>query len=203
MSGTENRQRIVCVTGPMAAGKNAAAAILEEQGWLCIDADQTAHQAIENCKAAILEAFADESARRNVILTNQDGSINRRVLAPILFSDPALLARQESIVHPEVDRIITTFISEHPDSSIVLNATVLHKTPDLMKLCDTIIYIDAPVFLRLSRAKARDGHSIRHILKRFWAQRHLLREYKATGIPLVRISNTGTRQSLAEKLGKL
>ena len=32
---------IVCVTGPMAAGKNAACEILEELGFVSIDADIT------------------------------------------------------------------------------------------------------------------------------------------------------------------
>lgn len=197
------KQRIICVTGPMAAGKNAATSILEEQGWFCIDADQTAHQAIENRKEDILKAFSPYAATLGVTLTTPDGSINRRALAPILFSDPALLARQESIVHPEVVRIITEVISTHPETGIVLNATVLHKTPDLMQLCDTILYIDAPVITRLRRARARDGHTIHHILKRFWAQRHLLRDYQTTGLPLIRIINSGTRQDLAEKIAKL
>ncbi len=193
-------QRIICVTGPMAAGKNAAAAILESQGWLSIDADQTAHQTIENCRDEILAAFGPIASSQGIILTNDDGTINRRALAPILFSDPALLARQESIVHPEVVRLITTFITEHPDNNIVLNATVLHKTPDLLSLCQAILYIDAPILTRLRRAKKRDGHSIRHILKRFWAQRHLYRDYKATPVPVHRIHNTSTPQELQTKI---
>ncbi len=193
-------QRVICVTGPMAAGKNAASAILENQGWLSIDADQTAHLAIENKKDDIIAAFGPLASAQGIDLTNDDGTINRRALAPILFSDPELLARQESIVHPEVVRLITAFIAEHPQNNIIINATVLHKTPDLMQLCDTILYIDAPVITRLRRAKARDGHSTRHILKRFWAQRHLYRDYKATGIPVCRIPNTATPQHLAKRI---
>ena len=44
---------ILCVTGPMAAGKNAACSILEEKGFLSIDADLAGHTAAENAKKKI------------------------------------------------------------------------------------------------------------------------------------------------------
>ena len=41
---------LICITGPMAAGKNELSLMLEKCGWLHIDADVLAHFAIDNCK---------------------------------------------------------------------------------------------------------------------------------------------------------
>ena len=38
---------VLCVTGPMAAGKNAATSILESMGFASIDADLIGHDAVE------------------------------------------------------------------------------------------------------------------------------------------------------------
>ena len=49
---------VLCVTGPMAAGKNATSSILEKMGFVSIDADLIGHDAVEICKEKILEEFS-------------------------------------------------------------------------------------------------------------------------------------------------
>ena len=45
---------ILCVTGPMAAGKNAVCRILEERGFIVLDADRQVHGAIEKAAPEII-----------------------------------------------------------------------------------------------------------------------------------------------------
>ena len=127
---------ILCVTGPMAAGKNAAASILEQMGYACIDADLAGHKAVENAREKIIERFAEEAKKRGLSLMNEDGSVNRRALGEVVFSSPQLLQAHEAIVYPETERIIREFIEEkQKDSSIpgvVINAAVLYKTPEIL-----------------------------------------------------------------------
>ena len=89
---------IICITGPMAAGKNYICSQYEKQGWLSIDADKTVHKAIEIATPAIKKAFSEDAKKANLELSNKDGSLNRRNLGALIFPNPELLAKQESIV---------------------------------------------------------------------------------------------------------
>lgn len=184
----------------MAAGKNAAAAILEKKGFAVIDADILVHKAIRQTTPLILETFKEPAAERGIKLKGPDGLLDRRALGRLVFSDKILLARQESIVYPVITELIDAFITAHSGQNIVLNATVLYKIPDLMNQCSSIIYIDAPPVIRFFRVVKRDHIKIPLILQRFKTQKYLLCEYQKTGIPVIRISNTGSLISLEMKL---
>ena len=71
---------IICITGPMAAGKNAAAKLLEKRGWFCIDADALVHEAIESEADKIIRTFSQDAKKRGIDIVRQDGSIDRRSL---------------------------------------------------------------------------------------------------------------------------
>ena len=190
---------ILCVTGPMAAGKNLASKILEEKGFFCIDADLAAHTAIENSREKILSAFGPLASEKGISLTDSEGKINRRNLGAIIFSDAALVEKQEAIVYPEITRILEDFISEHSGHDVVINATVLYKIP-LIKQMDAVLFVDSPVFMRFLRAKKRDGMPARQILDRFRNQNNLFAKYKISNADTRRVWNVGSRQSLEKKI---
>ena len=124
---------------------------------------------------------------------NGDGSLNRRSLGKIVFSDKSLLARQEAIVYPKIIELTNQFIKENCEKSVILNATVLFKTPELLSQCEKILFVTAGFFTRVCRAKKRDGIPLRQILARFKNQKNLLAEYKSAaaslGIPLEIVKN--------------
>jgi dephospho-CoA kinase len=183
----------------MAAGKNAVSSILTDAGWAAVDADELAHEAIEQKTAEIIAAFSQEAEKAGVTLTKADGSLDRRALGSILFTDTSLLARQESIVYPEVNRLSDAFIASHAGKNVILNATVLYKIPDLMAKCSAVFYVTAPCLLRLIRARKRDGITWRQIFSRFRSQRNLCKLYKETGVPVITIRNTGNFSKLRHK----
>ena len=104
---------IVAVTGPMASGKNYICSQFEKKGWVSIDCDKVVHAAIVECRDQILETFSSDASRMNISLLNEDGSINRRALCAIVFSDPELLKKQENIVYPFVGDKVNKFIEEN------------------------------------------------------------------------------------------
>lgn len=188
----------------MAAGKNAASDILEKKGFVSIDADKVVHQILlerdfQEKVIATFKKFADE---KKIELRNEDGTLNRRNLGALIFADKKLLALQESLVLPEVDKRLCEFIDSNSEKNVILNATVLYKIP-CVKKCDLIIFIDAPILLRLKRARKRDGISILQILQRFWFQRNLFSKYKKSNADTYRIENSKNLKNLEEKLEKL
>ena len=176
---------VIAVTGPMAAGKNYYCSQLEKEGWSCVDADILVHDAIELVKDKILAKFIPFAEQQHIKLTNPDGTIDRKALGKLLFAYPELLNIQESIVYPIIIKQIEEFIATYPKA--VINATVLYKTPELLAHCQKVIFVTAPFFTRLKRARKRDKLPYTQILKRFHAQRNLLNEYKKA-VPIEKIT---------------
>lgn len=199
---SQKNRLILAVTGSMAAGKNYVSSLLERKGFLAIDADKCVHQAIEEAKNQILEAFLPIAKEKNIQIQNPEGTINRKNLGSILFSDEKLLQKQESIVHPKVNEIFNRFIDENPDKNIVLNATVLYKTP-VIKRCDAIIFVKAPIITRFFRAKRRDNLPSREIFKRFASQFKIFAKYKFFKSDIYIIWNIGKSNKLERKLDKI
>ena len=189
----------LCLAGPMAAGKNSVAQLLERRGFASLDADVVAHEAVEHCKGQILATFDTLARQRGIALLDTSGMINRRALAQLVFADPALLALHEGIVFPYIDSVLQAFIKGNAGKDVALNATVLYKVPAMGKV-DCVLFVDAPVWCRLLRAKKRDGSPVASLLRRFASQRQLLAKYKSTGVPVVRIRNTGSLASLDRKV---
>ena len=185
----------------MAAGKNCVASRLEKRGFVSLDADLVAHDAVEHCKGQILAAFDTLAREKGIALLDTSGNINRRNLGQLVFADPALLALHEGIVFPYIDSVLQGFIKGNAGRDVALNATVLYKVPSMGKV-DCVLFVDAPVLCRLLRAKKRDGSPVFALLKRFASQKHLLAKYKSTCVPVVRLCNTGSLSSLDRKVEK-
>ncbi len=190
---------ILCVTGPMAAGKNAVSSILEEKDFISVDADILTHKAIENITPEILKTFSALAKEKNITLTAEDGKINRRALGELIFSSKELIEKQEALVYPEVNSLLEEFIKTNKDKNIILNATLLYKI-DVIKKVDKVLFVDSPVFVRFLRAKRRDGLKTIQILRRFKAQKNLFAKYKKSGADIRRVWNVGSRKSLQKKI---
>ncbi|QTQ15799.1 dephospho-CoA kinase [Treponema parvum] len=193
---------ILCLTGPMAAGKNTASRIFEKYGFKCIDFDTLVHKTIEECSEQICEEFSNDAKIYGINLKNSDGSLNRRSLGSLIFKDQKLLSRQETIVYPAVTHFAKDFIKKNSQKNIVLNATVLFKIPELMAECTHTVFIKANVLIRLLRVKKRDTMPYNQILARFYSQKDLFKNYKNSRIPVITIRNSGSVLSLEKRIKK-
>ena len=187
----------------MAAGKNYISSLLEELGFSCIDADVLVHKAIEIHSEEIFSAFKNEAEKMHIVLKNPDGSINRRALGSLVFSHKELLRKQEALVYPKIVDLTKDFVNSNSGKNIAINATVAFKTPEILSLCSKILFVEAPFFTRIKRAKKRDGLSLSKIFQRFNAQKNLRSEYKKTGIPIVSIRNSGPSKKIKRRLKKI
>lgn len=90
------------LTGGIASGKSAVAAMLREMGFQVLDADAVAHRLMEPGQGAhdeILRQFGSD-------VTDAGGRIDRARLASMVFSDAAKLAALNAILHPRVEKIM-------------------------------------------------------------------------------------------------
>ncbi len=88
------------LTGGIASGKSAVAAILRELGFHVIDADSLGHEVMEPGA----QAFAEIVREFGHSIVAVDGRIDRTQLGATVFADPAKLAKLNAIVHPRVEQ---------------------------------------------------------------------------------------------------
>lgn len=194
---------VVCVTGPMASGKNFVSSILEKKGWACVDADKIVHVVLQENQKQIVELHSELAKQLGLYLENPDGTLNRRIIGQIVFNNPEALKKQEEFVHPLVEKKLTDFIAEHSTQGVVLNATVLYKTPRLMNQCDFILFVTAPLLLRLIRAKKRDNLPIKQIFSRFHSQKNIFAKYKNSNADIYRVWNVGFPCALERRIERM
>lgn len=199
---------VICVAGPIAAGKNFVCSILEERGFFSLDADQEIHKIIGEKQAEILSRFSQSAAARGINLRAADGSLDRRALGKLLFKDRTLLAEQEKILYPEFVARVQALIDENQKAwvnqnagggnfglgidrgptgieskpktagGLAINAALLYKTPSLLHQCKKIIYVDAPLLVRAWRIRRRDRLPFAQIMRRIKSQKGLFKEYE-------------------------
>ena len=204
---------VICVAGPIAAGKNFVCSILEERGFFCLDADQEIHKIIGDKQAEILSRFSQIAASRGINLRAADGSLDRRALGKLLFKDSALLAEQEKILYPEFVARVQALIDANQKAwvdqnarGLAINAALLYKTPSLLRQCKKIIYVDAPLLVRAWRIRRRDRLPLLQIIRRIKSQKGLFKEYERFaadyGIEMVRVWNWGRGAEFEMKMNK-
>jgi dephospho-CoA kinase len=90
------------LTGGIASGKSAVAAMLRELGFSVLDADSLAHKLIEPGQPA----YDDVLREFGPSIAGAGGRIDRAKLSAIVFADRAKLDRLNAIVHPRVAEVI-------------------------------------------------------------------------------------------------
>jgi len=96
------------LTGGIATGKSAVAAMLRELRFDVLDADSLARQFIEPGQPAYDEVLREFGTS----ILDSNKSVHRAKLAAIVFADPAKLARLNAILHPRVEAAVIRQFAE-------------------------------------------------------------------------------------------
>jgi dephospho-CoA kinase len=145
----------VGLTGGLASGKSFASAALAELGCHVLHADVVGHEVLEPGG----EAYEPVVAEFGHEILNEDGAIDRRRLAAIVFSTPERLAKLNSFVHPAVFRREHEFIQQagaaDPDAIVVVEAAILVETGSYKKF-DRLVVTICDRETQIRRAIKRD-----------------------------------------------
>ncbi len=148
------RPFIIGITGGIGSGKSTLAAKLRNKGFSVFDSDAEAKR-IQNedvkVREKIIEIFGNKAYNQ--------GILNRKRIADIVFKNPKMLSKLTEIVHPAVINHFNLFISTHQnDAFIFLESAVLFES-GLNKLVDVILVVTASEKERIKRVIARDKTS--------------------------------------------
>lgn len=161
--------RLIGLTGGIASGKSLVSAYLRELGAQIIDADQIARRVVQPGGAALREIVAEFGDS----LLNSDGTLNRKELGRIVFSDPAKLERLNRITHPrilaEMEMLLEKCRMCGAGRVIVLDVPLLFEV-GLDRLVDEVWVVAVDYSTQLERLMKRDNLSEEEARRRIAAQ---------------------------------
>ena len=145
------------MTGNIGSGKSTVAAMLREAGIPVLDADRISKEVTApggRAYDAVVQAFG-----RGIV--RDDGSIDRKRLGEIVFSDLSSRERLERILHPEIFEAMKEAIAriEREGHRVaVVEATLIHEL-GRKGLFEAVISVTCDRETAISRLAARDGMS--------------------------------------------
>jgi dephospho-CoA kinase len=140
------------MTGNIGGGKTTVSKIFEVLGIPVFYADDAAKKVMvedDTLISALKKALGKESYF-------DDGRLNRKHIASIVFNDEAQLAKLNSLVHPAVFRAFDNWVAKQHAPYVIKEAALLFESTSY-KMCDYSVMVTAPLELRITRVMQRDG----------------------------------------------
>lgn len=143
----------VGITGNIGSGKTTVSKIFEILGVPVFYADDAAKRVMMEDSVlidALKKEFGDESYF-------DDGSLNRKHIAGIVFNNESELTKLNGIVHPAVFRAFDNWIAGIKNATYVMKEAALLFESSSYKMCDKTIMVTAPLERRINRVMQRDN----------------------------------------------
>ncbi len=142
----------VALTGGIASGKSAVAALFTAHGVPVVDSDVIAREVVapgSPALEAIRRRFGDG-------VLQADGSLDRRALREQVFANPAARRDLEAITHPAIRARMQAW------SQTAVGPYQIHMIPLLIegggrRDFDRVLVVDCPEALQVQRVMQRDG----------------------------------------------
>jgi dephospho-CoA kinase len=148
------RPLVIGLTGGVGSGKSAAAAEFSRLGARVISADELGHEALRQpaIKGEVIRRWGPE-------LLDSRGEIERKKLAAIVFRDDGARRALEDLAHPWIaDRAEEEIARARKEGVwlVVIDAALLLEA-GWHRICDKVVYVDAPRDVRLARVTEKRG----------------------------------------------
>ena len=156
--------RIIGLTGSIACGKSTVSAFLSSRGYPVVDGDRLSRELTASGSpvlAMIRKTFGGD-------VFYEDGTLNRRRLGQLVFSDPQAREALDNLMAPYLMSAIRQRIDQIRSSGAPLcfldMPLLFEKGYD--RLCDTVWTVWIPEDVQLDRLILRDGYSAGEAMNR-------------------------------------
>jgi len=149
----------VGITGGIGSGKTTICQVFEVLGIPIFYADAVAKQMMhtdEKLKQEIQVLFGEQSY-------TDEGYLDSKYLANIVFKDKKKLGKLNAIVHPVVFNAFDHWVLKQCHVSYVVKEAALLFESDSHKMCHYSVLIKAPLDLKIQRVMQRDHISLEEI----------------------------------------
>lgn len=148
------------ITGGIGSGKSSVCKVFRLLGIPVFAADEEARLIMENDKGLILRLNS---------LTGRDlyskGSLDRALLASIIFNNSSLLEKVNSLVHPVVFEHFNSWVEKQSSQYVIMEAAILLES-GAAALVDRIAVVVAPVEERIERVIQRNDLTREQVMER-------------------------------------
>lgn len=144
------------ITGGIGSGKSYICNIFKQMGIPIYDCDSRAKNLYDTnleLKREMINLLGER------IYDTPTGTIDKKYLSEIIFSDKEILKRVNALVHPAVQQDIDYWKREQEAKGypiIALESAILINSSNLMQRIDKCLVVSAPFSMRLKRATDRD-----------------------------------------------
>jgi dephospho-CoA kinase len=188
----------VGLTGGIGSGKSTVADLLVDRGAVLIDADRIARQVVEPGGPAfqpLVDHFGES------VLTTE-GTVDRKALAAVAFSDPEKLAALNAITHPAIGARMAEMRNqqEGTDNVVVLDIPLLKPAHRELLGLEFVVVVDSPTEVAVERLVSLRGFDRKDVNARIAAQ--ISREERLCGADFV-IDNSSDLRSLESQVDEL
>ena len=150
--------KVIGLTGGIASGKSAVAAMLRERGAAVVDADELARAVVEPGQPALAEI----RARFGDAVLDDAGRLDRKKMAARVFADPDAAAARTAlnqITHPRIAIASQDEITKWTErgANVVFYEAALLVENQATSWLDGLIVVSAPAGVQRARVMSRDG----------------------------------------------
>ena len=181
---------ILGITGGIGSGKSYISSLLREQMNVPVyDCDAEAKRLI--CE--------DEKIRQELISlvgvnVYKDGELQKNVLASYLFANQQHAQKVNAIVHPVVKDDFCKWVKQQDAEIVAIESAILYES-GFDKVVDQVLFVNAPMELRIQRAMQRDGSTRKQVEARIKMQQSEAQQEKADYV----IDNTTEGKTILQK----
>ena len=183
---------ILGITGGTGCGKTTLLTCIQDRGGLVLDCDAVYHRLLKEDQG-LLEAIAARFPG-----TVEEGTLDRKKLGSLVFSDEEALTALNAITHKAVKAEVVRVLETEKPSLAAIDAIALFEG-NLAQLCDYTVAVTAPMEDRVQRLMLRDGISESYARSRISAQHE--EGWFRERVNFV-LENRGTAQEFRRKCGE-
>ena len=157
--------KLIVITGGIGSGKSVVSRLVNVMGYPTYDCDSEAKRLMNESfelKAQLCELLGNDAY-------DSTRCIDRSYVASRIFSDKALLAQMNAIVHPAVRNDIKRWCETRPESVAFVETALLAES-GLGADADAVWVVDAPLQLRVERVMSRSNLSRSEVEARIASQ---------------------------------
>lgn len=154
------KPKIVAITGGIGSGKSTFAKLLSNLGYPLYISDDRAKEIMNKPEVV---SKVQEIFQNQIVI--EDGKLDRKKIAEIVFNSPEKLTSLNQLIHPLVKEDFNNWLLNHQNSPFIIKETALLFEIGADKNCDFVVLVTAPLETRINRVMKRDNKTREQIME--------------------------------------